>query len=149
MLTRIKSDNTFSRWGLVLVEETKAMTKLVENDVAFIIVGELSVSFNSPQVHGLLVAVSIKFMLGTDFRPVPSGWDKRDTYLGFRDRGKGERDVRVPLPFLDSTLDFGALVGGARKGVVLYSIDLGGEVRKCDPVTRINHWQQTRAGSSD
>jgi len=40
-------DNTLSRRGLVLMEETKAMSKLVENDVAFIIAGLCSIGFNT------------------------------------------------------------------------------------------------------
>ena len=48
MPTSVESDNTFTRRGLVLVEETKAMSKFVENDVAFIIGGHCSIGSNVP-----------------------------------------------------------------------------------------------------
>ena len=71
--------------------------------------------------------VSVEGDLSTDFRPVPVSFFKRDAYCGLRDICfVNERDVRVPLPFLDSSFDFGAPLVGDRA-----------EEPKCDLVTRI------------
>ena len=85
-------------------------TKLVKDGVAFIVGGIFRLGKNNPKVYGHIVDASQGFILDPDCCSLRL--DQRDKYIGILESGTSKRDIRVSLPFLDSPLEFAALVGG-------------------------------------